>query len=331
MDRMWVGLGVEQPMEGGGQAGGRHGGLSRVRSRRRMRACCSTTIWSPATATRFACSWRSSGFPTAARAVRAGPLRPPAAAGRPQPGLRVPRWCWTTAARWANRAPSSGTWGEGTPFVPQDRYACPQILQWQFFEQSDHEPYVAVARFWLHYRSGGVDPAALAEKQKGGYRALDAMEKHLAGRQFLVEAVLAGRHLPLPVHPTWRRRADSTSPATPPSGPGSSRSPPSPATCPSTPDLGRRPPPSHHCPPRRSRSAGAFLPTSREVRPWRVWGSCLAVLVSNAAVTVPLSGQPRDAVLVRSVDGLRLHHFLPREDGGFDLRALPRFPCPSGR
>lgn len=76
--------------------------------------------------------------------------------------------------------------GEGTPYVPGDRYQRAQVLQWQFFEQYDHEPCIAVARFWLHYRPGAVDPAALAERQAGGYRALDAMERHLAGRRFLV-------------------------------------------------------------------------------------------------------------------------------------------------
>jgi glutathione S-transferase len=76
--------------------------------------------------------------------------------------------------------------GEGTPYVPEDSYLRAQVLQWQFFEQYDHEPYIAVARFWMHYRSGAVDPGALAERQSGGYRALDAMERHLAGRKFLV-------------------------------------------------------------------------------------------------------------------------------------------------
>ena len=76
--------------------------------------------------------------------------------------------------------------GEGTGFVPRDRYERAQVLMWQFFEQYDHEPHIAVARFWLHYRGGQVDPAALAERQAGGYRALDAMERHLAGRGFLV-------------------------------------------------------------------------------------------------------------------------------------------------
>jgi len=77
--------------------------------------------------------------------------------------------------------------GEGTRFVPPDKYARAQVLMWQFFEQYDHEPNVAVARFWLHYQAGAVDREALAERQKAGYRALDAMEKHLTGREFLVE------------------------------------------------------------------------------------------------------------------------------------------------
>jgi len=69
---------------------------------------------------------------------------------------------------------------DGTRYVPEDRYDRAQVLQWQFFEQYDHEPMIAVARFWLHYKDGAYDRAALAEKQKGGYKALDAMERHLA-------------------------------------------------------------------------------------------------------------------------------------------------------
>ena len=73
---------------------------------------------------------------------------------------------------------------DGTRYVPEDRYDRAQVLQWQFFEQYDHEPYIAVARFWLHYKDGAYDRAALAEKQKGGYKALDAMERHLAAHPF---------------------------------------------------------------------------------------------------------------------------------------------------
>jgi len=75
---------------------------------------------------------------------------------------------------------------DGTRYVPEDRYERAQVLQWQFFEQYDHEPNIAVARFWLHYKDGAYDRAALAERQKAGSRALDAMERHLAAHPFLV-------------------------------------------------------------------------------------------------------------------------------------------------
>ena len=76
--------------------------------------------------------------------------------------------------------------GDGTRYVPDDRYDRAHVLQWQFFEQYDHEPNIAVARFWLHYREGPIDADALAARHLGGYRALDAMERHLDGREFLV-------------------------------------------------------------------------------------------------------------------------------------------------
>src|SRR6266850_2163933 len=40
---------------------------------------------------------------------------------------------------------------EGTPLAPADKWARAQTLQWMFFEQYSHEPYIAVARFWLAY------------------------------------------------------------------------------------------------------------------------------------------------------------------------------------
>jgi glutathione S-transferase len=76
---------------------------------------------------------------------------------------------------------------DGTPYVPDDRFERAQVLQWQFFEQYDHEPAIAVVRFWRAY-SGRPDDFAdrYAERMAAGYRALDAMERHLAGRAFLV-------------------------------------------------------------------------------------------------------------------------------------------------
>jgi glutathione S-transferase len=76
---------------------------------------------------------------------------------------------------------------EGTAFVPEDRYERAQMLQWMFFEQYDHEPALAVVRFWVAY-SGRPEAFAdrVEERMAAGYRALDAMERHLDGRQFFV-------------------------------------------------------------------------------------------------------------------------------------------------
>jgi glutathione S-transferase len=76
---------------------------------------------------------------------------------------------------------------EGTEFVPEDRYERAQMLQWMFFEQYDHEPALAVVRFWVAY-SGRPEAFAdrLKERMAAGYRALDAMDRHLDGRQFFV-------------------------------------------------------------------------------------------------------------------------------------------------
>src|SRR5947208_7704977 len=71
---------------------------------------------------------------------------------------------------------------EGTPFLPEERFARAAVLQWMFFEQYSHEPYIAVARFWTHYLGKAVD----AEKIERGYQALDVMERHLGARRFFV-------------------------------------------------------------------------------------------------------------------------------------------------
>ena len=76
---------------------------------------------------------------------------------------------------------------EGTEFVPEDRYERAQMLQWMFFEQYDHEPALAVVRFWVAY-SGRPEAFAdrLEERMAAGYRALDAMERHLDGKEVFV-------------------------------------------------------------------------------------------------------------------------------------------------
>ncbi len=76
---------------------------------------------------------------------------------------------------------------EGTPLLPSDRLLHAQVLQWLFFEQYSHEPYIATARYIVRYLGNPPEYAkALAEKRAPGYAALDVMEGHLASRLFFV-------------------------------------------------------------------------------------------------------------------------------------------------
>jgi glutathione S-transferase len=75
---------------------------------------------------------------------------------------------------------------EGTPYLPEDRYERAKVLQWLFFEQYEHEPHIAVVRF-LAAVSGDPPPEEeLERRRRPGYRALDAIESHLAGLPFMV-------------------------------------------------------------------------------------------------------------------------------------------------
>jgi glutathione S-transferase len=77
--------------------------------------------------------------------------------------------------------------GEGTPFVPSDPFDRAQVLQWQFFEQYEHEPSLAVARFLKSY-SGRPElyEERREELEARGTRALEALEQGLEGRDWLV-------------------------------------------------------------------------------------------------------------------------------------------------
>ncbi len=67
-----------------------------------------------------------------------------------------------------------------------DRYVQAAILQWMFFEQYSHEPYIATSRFIVLYLgSPEARQADLAAKQPGGYKALGVMEKQLESSQFI--------------------------------------------------------------------------------------------------------------------------------------------------
>ncbi len=76
---------------------------------------------------------------------------------------------------------------EGTAFFPNDPWQRAQVLQWLFFEQYSHEPYIATSRFWISIL-GKVDEYrdALKQKREPGYAALTVMEKHLTHHKFFV-------------------------------------------------------------------------------------------------------------------------------------------------
>jgi glutathione S-transferase len=107
--------------------------------------------------------------------------------GELNPGLRVPTLVLDDGRPLGESNAILWYFGDGTSYVPDDRYERAQVLQWMFFEQYSHEPYIAVVRFWLVYSE---TPDAFREqvpaKMKGGYAALDAMERHLDGKTFLV-------------------------------------------------------------------------------------------------------------------------------------------------
>jgi len=74
---------------------------------------------------------------------------------------------------------------EASRLLPADRLGRARVLQWMFFEQYSHEPYVAVARFILRYLPPDTPRRAeLPRLQERGNQALGVMEQHLQREQF---------------------------------------------------------------------------------------------------------------------------------------------------
>lgn len=76
---------------------------------------------------------------------------------------------------------------QGSSWLPRDALLRARVLQWQFFEQYSHEPYIAVARYINKYL--GLPAERLEEyfaKQEGGHSALAVMEQQLEQSRWLV-------------------------------------------------------------------------------------------------------------------------------------------------
>ena len=91
---------------------------------------------------------------------------------------------------------------EDSFLLPADHWGRAEVLQWMFFEQYSHEPYIAVARFWLAF-----SPQEELEKRRHlipewhtkGNAALGVMQTHLAqhdwfagGRYSIADIALYG-------------------------------------------------------------------------------------------------------------------------------------------
>ncbi len=103
------------------------------------------------------------------------------------PALRVPTLVLDDGRALAESGAILWYFGDGSRFVPEDRYERAQVLQWMFFEQYEHEPAIAILRFGLTYsgRPELFEPRR-EERTRAGYRALEAMEGRLTGQRWLV-------------------------------------------------------------------------------------------------------------------------------------------------
>ncbi len=104
------------------------------------------------------------------------------------PGLRVPTLILDDGRPLAESNAIIWYLAQGTRYLPSDEFERAKVLQWLFFEQYSHEPYIAVARFWVAVLKGPPSQEELEAKHRGGYAALDAMERQLASRPYLVGA-----------------------------------------------------------------------------------------------------------------------------------------------
>src|SRR3546814_6889838 len=69
---------------------------------------------------------------------------------------------------------------EGSRYLPDDRLGRARALQWMFFEQYSHEPYIAVLRFWSRHtdKTPETEPQ-WRDREKPGYDALSSAERRV--------------------------------------------------------------------------------------------------------------------------------------------------------
>ncbi|MHB1538927.1 MAG: glutathione S-transferase family protein [Solirubrobacteraceae bacterium] len=114
------------------------------------------------------------------RSGRAGLL------GEMNPALRIPTIVLDDGRALAESNAIMWYFADGTSLSPADAFERAKVLQWLFFEQYSHEPYIAVLRYWLTIARSAPSQSELDAKRAGGYAALAAMERQLGATPFLV-------------------------------------------------------------------------------------------------------------------------------------------------
>jgi glutathione S-transferase len=118
--------------------------------------------------------------------IRTGLTRQPEFLGR-NPNGRVPTLEYAPGKYLAESDAILVYLAEGSALWPPQRLQRAQALQWMFFEQYSHEPYIAVARFiCLMLPAQHERRAELPRLLERGYQALAVMEQHLARERFFV-------------------------------------------------------------------------------------------------------------------------------------------------
>jgi glutathione S-transferase len=102
------------------------------------------------------------------------------------PALRVPTLILDDGRPLAESHAIIWYFADGTPLLPEDRFERAKVMQWLCFEQYDLEPTVAVVRFWVCFAAEPPGAAEIGARRAAGQRALDALDRALSGREFLV-------------------------------------------------------------------------------------------------------------------------------------------------
>ena len=77
---------------------------------------------------------------------------------------------------------------ENTALCPTESYLHAQVLQWLFFEQYSHEPYIATSRFVVRFLGSPEDRQPDLDRWiRPGYAALNVMNDHLEEHTFFVD------------------------------------------------------------------------------------------------------------------------------------------------